>query len=82
MAEKVHSERAPWGAEGARWQREALPAAAGGAKRRSDRPTGRPPARRCAPAYYQACSKQQREFKKHGQGTLFGWVDGTCAERS
>ena len=30
-----------WGAEGALWQREALPAAEGGAKRRPDRPTDR-----------------------------------------
>ena len=30
-----------WGAEGAPWQREALPAAEGGAKRRPDRPTAR-----------------------------------------
>ena len=30
-----------WGAEGAPWQREALPAAEGGVKRRPDRPTAR-----------------------------------------
>ena len=65
-----------WGAEGAPWQREALPAAEGGAKRRPDRPTAREALR--ADVTTKNCSSSNTVAKSTARERRWR-VDGTHA---